>query len=75
MLNHPESWNSQAKRIVNDCTKFIDERNMFCHGALREATGTISGISSDELYSQARKHLLIWHCRVLVGRRAPASAA
>jgi hypothetical protein len=42
MLNHPESWKSQAKRIVNDCKKFIDERNMFCHGAFaREATGTI----------------------------------
>jgi hypothetical protein len=33
MLKKPESWKSKAKSIVKDCKKFIDERNMFCHGA------------------------------------------
>ena len=43
MLKQPESWKSKAKLIVNECKKFIDERNMFCHGAFaREATaGTV----------------------------------
>ena len=42
MLKQSESWKSRAKLTVKDCRKFIDERNMFCHGAFaREAAGTI----------------------------------
>jgi hypothetical protein len=42
MLKQPDIWKSKATQIVSDCKKFIDERNMFCHGAFsREATGTI----------------------------------
>jgi hypothetical protein len=42
MLKQPNSWKSQAKLIVKDCRKFIDERNMFYHGAFaRETSGTI----------------------------------
>jgi hypothetical protein len=42
MVKQPQSWKSRAKLIVNDCKKFIDERNMFCHGAFaREAAGTV----------------------------------
>jgi len=42
MLNQPDSWKSEATRIVKDCRKFIDERNMFCHGAFsRKVDGTI----------------------------------
>jgi hypothetical protein len=41
-LKEPESWKSRANEMVKDCRKFIDERNMFCHGAFsREASGTI----------------------------------
>ena len=32
-LKQPESWKIEAKRIVSDCRKFVDERNMFAHGA------------------------------------------
>jgi hypothetical protein len=42
LLKQPESWKSKAKQIVQDCKKFIDERNMFCHGAFtREMSGII----------------------------------
>jgi hypothetical protein len=42
MLKQPDSWKSKATQIVKDCKKFIDERNMFCHGAFsRQAAGTI----------------------------------
>ena len=42
ILKQPDSWKSRAKLIVKDCKKFIDERNMFCHGAFaRVASGTI----------------------------------
>jgi len=42
MLKQPDSWKSRATRIVKDCKKFIDERNMFCHGAFsRGAAGAI----------------------------------
>jgi hypothetical protein len=42
MLREPESWKSNAKRIVKDCKKFVDDRNMFCHGAFTRAiSGTI----------------------------------
>ena len=42
MLKQPDSWKVKATQIVKDCKKFIDERNMFCHGAFsREAVGTI----------------------------------
>ena len=42
MLKQPESWKSKAKRTVNDCKNFIDERNMFCHGAFaRAAAGMV----------------------------------
>ena len=42
MLKQPETWKSRAKLIVKDCRKFIDERNMFCHGAFaREGSGTV----------------------------------
>ena len=42
MLKQPESWKSKAKLIVKDCRKFIEERNMFCHGAFaRELAGTV----------------------------------
>jgi hypothetical protein len=41
-LKEPESWKSKAKLIMKDCKKFIDERNMFCHGAFtREMSGII----------------------------------
>ena len=40
MLKQPDNWKSKARQIVNDCKKFIDERNMFCHGAFaREGAG------------------------------------
>jgi hypothetical protein len=39
MLNQPDSWKSEARRIVDDCRKFIDERNMFCHGAFSRNPG------------------------------------
>jgi len=42
MLKHPEAWKSKAKQIVSDCRKFVDERNMFCHGAFsRDITGNV----------------------------------
>ena len=41
-LKQSESWKSEATRIVDDCRKFANERNLFCHGAFsREADGTI----------------------------------
>ena len=41
-FNQPEGWQLGAKRIVQDCRKFIEERNMFCHGAFsRNEDGTI----------------------------------
>jgi hypothetical protein len=42
-LKQSESWKSNAKQIVTDCRKFIDERNMFCHGAFARSasSGTI----------------------------------
>ena len=32
-LREPERWKAKAKLIVRGCRAFIDERNMFCHGA------------------------------------------
>jgi hypothetical protein len=42
MLKQPKSWKSKARQVVNDCRKFINDRNMFCHGAFsRDAAGIV----------------------------------
>jgi hypothetical protein len=41
MLKQPDAWKSEANRIVKDCRKFIEERNMFCHGAFSREVGGI----------------------------------
>jgi hypothetical protein len=41
-LEQPDTWKSKATLVVNDCKKFIDEKNMFSHGAFsRDAAGIV----------------------------------
>jgi hypothetical protein len=42
VLKQPDNWKSKARRIVDECRNFNNERNMFCHGAFsRDAAGFV----------------------------------